>query len=83
MPDPTHQAQAAYTDYRWVQPVHVWLCLTGAWEVDRSPGILIAWRRHHTEWEALVVSASATAPAHGSTPTIRTSWYAAGHVREA
>ncbi|MQW77233.1 hypothetical protein GHK92_15270 [Nocardioides sp. dk4132] len=58
-------------------PRHVWVCRTGRWQ-ERSPGLILEWRRVQGHWEALVVWASgggvrAWELAHG--------WVRAEHVR--
>jgi hypothetical protein len=65
-------------------PFHVWVDVTGRWGSSADPGILVAWRRgRRGGWEALVVTGSARALAHGGDVDLRWHWVDAGMVRPA
>ncbi|VXC43036.1 hypothetical protein [Nocardioides sp. AX2bis] len=62
-------------------PIHVWTCVTGRWETDAAPGLLLAWRqREGVGWEGWVIAAD---PAQGGATeaTVRQSWVPASAIR--
>lgn len=60
---------------------HVWVSLTGRWDEDRSPGLLLGWRQREGQgWEGWVISAEPS-PVPGSEGTVRQSWVPASAIR--
>ena len=58
-------------------PQHVWVCVTGRW-AERSPGLLLEWRRRGHDWEALAVWVSGGGVRAWD---VRQGWVSYAHVR--
>lgn len=60
---------------------HVWVSLTGRWDEDRSPGLLLGWRQREGKgWEGWVISAEPSRVA-GAEGMARQSWVPASAIR--
>lgn len=70
-----------------IEPVHVWVDVTGAWGLSARPGILIArdWvdGPGKPHWVGWVIEAERISGGGRSSVTVRQGWHNASHIRVA